>query len=339
MLIIFLTVGIMIAVAGCSSDTNGNKEKSATTVEGTYNDPAKLNENITLESNGCTYNVIATEVIRGSDAAKIISKENPMIVEPPLGIEYLIVFIREQYVNGKTSSVQMGGSDFSTFCQNVECDWYQVNLPSNMPLLSGREVMAGGTNDGVLVYHVPINKEVILRFEPNKPNALNTRDPSTVYTRDPSAVYISLGNQTSSQVSSSQSAQSDKYTAWTESFQKYAPLVYLDAKTLSNDWKKSDPNVKRSEANDLVKDVQEASKENYQNPTLPEYDDTMGEWTQALTDLDEAGNSAVNIVDPAGKSGSSQDWTNIKKIDSGINHLRRAVTLFNAESGSSIELK
>jgi outer membrane PBP1 activator LpoA protein len=129
---------------------------------------------------------------------------------------------------------------------------------------------------------------------------------------------------------------------WILSFQKYAPLVYLDAKNLKVDSQSSGrtSELLRGDTGTLIIDIKVALKENDQYTISPKYNDAQNEWVQALNDFNSSGNSMLDIIKglqyPA--SGDARD-NYYTKMESGNSHLKRAVTLFNAETGSSIDLK
>jgi len=129
-------------------------------------------------------------------------------------------------------------------------------------------------------------------------------------------------------------------SAWIESFQKYAPLIKLDAENMMTDSTSSDPNAKRNVASILVSNTREALNENDQCTVSPKYKEAQIEWEQTLEDLNLAGNSMLDIVNNIDAPSKVNDYTNYDtKMKSGYSHLKRAVTLFNAEAVSSIDLK
>lgn len=197
--LIFVTIGLMIASAGCSSDTKGSGVQSVQTATptqastpdqtatpdpvGSYKNPAKINDTVTLESVGSTYNVGVGPVLRGTKANSLIANENQFNDKPAPGYEYILVPVVVQYVKGDQSSENIGPMDFKAFANGVECKSSFVVLPNNVVELSSGDVMQGGIKSGFIVYQVPQNQEVLISYQPNP--------------FESSTAYISVGNDSS----------------------------------------------------------------------------------------------------------------------------------------------
>ena len=173
----------MIAAAGCSSDTKGSGVKSVQSGTpdptstpdqtatpdpvGSYKNPAKINETITLESTGSTHNVVVDPVKRGTEANYLVASANEFNDKPAPGYEYILVPVAVQYVKGDQSSENIGPIDFKAFANGVECKSSFVVLPNNIIELSSGDVMQGGTKAGFILYQVPQNQEVLISYQPN----------------------------------------------------------------------------------------------------------------------------------------------------------------------------
>lgn len=188
--LLFSLLGLMIAAAGCSSDTNDNGAKSvtpaqtttpdpvATPADGSLNNPAHIDDTVDITSNGNTYYLGVVNVMRGAEANNAIANANGLNAKPAPGYEYMIVSLGVDYVSGNESNVTINPHDFKVYSKGVECKSSNVVLPNNVQQMSATEVMKGKALGGVLVYQVPQNQEAILSYQPNK--------------SDSSIAYISL---------------------------------------------------------------------------------------------------------------------------------------------------
>lgn len=191
-ILLFLLLSLMIAAAGCSSNTNGNgvtsvtpaqtttPDPGATSAGGSLNNPANITDTVDITSNGNTYYLGVVNVMRGVEANNTIANANGYNEKPTPGYEYMIISLGVDYVNGNKSNVTINPLDFKVYSKGTECNRSNnVILPNNVQQMSATEVMKGRAMGGVLVYQVPQNQEAILSYQPNL--------------SDSSTAYISLG--------------------------------------------------------------------------------------------------------------------------------------------------
>lgn len=190
---LFSLLGLVIAAAGCSSNTNGNgvtsitpaqtttQDRDATSAGGSLNNPANINDTLDITSNGNTYYFGVVNVMRGVEANNAIANANGFNEKPVPGYEYMIISLGVDYVSGNESNVTINPLDFKVFSKGAECNRSNVVLPNNVQQMSATEVMKGRALGGVLVYQVPQNQETILSYQPNM--------------SDSSTAYISLGTR------------------------------------------------------------------------------------------------------------------------------------------------
>jgi hypothetical protein len=146
-LFLLLVIAFVVAVAGCSSDNNGrgvqqvknstepqtSPQQQATTqqqatpqeqatpdVKGSFKNPAEINDTLTLESSGSTYDFSVVKVVRGDAANYIVKNANQFNENPPTGYEYLLVDVKVAYTKGE-NSVYLSYLNFKAYCEGVEC--------------------------------------------------------------------------------------------------------------------------------------------------------------------------------------------------------------------------
>lgn len=180
---LLLIVAFVVAVAGCSSDNNGagvQQVKTSTEpqtssqatpaatpdVKGSLKTPAGINDTVTLESAGKTYDFSVVKAIRGSEAEYVVKKGNEYNDKPATGYEYLLVDVKAAYTKGENSAFMYNGN-FKVFCDNVECKTTYATLPKDYIVLEGGDVMPSGVKEGWIIYTVPQGKEAIIGFQPN----------------------------------------------------------------------------------------------------------------------------------------------------------------------------
>lgn len=134
--------------------------------KGTYNNPASVGEIIVLISSGKTFEVSATEVIRGKVLNDAIALENQFNDKPQSGYDYAAVKVQIKYSAGEGSESYLG-SPFSAFSEGIELDDPRVVTPKKYPELSTGEFMPGAIKTGWVFFTVPQNKDVLIRFKPN----------------------------------------------------------------------------------------------------------------------------------------------------------------------------
>ena len=185
-ILLFLVIAFVVAVAGCSSDNNGEgvqqvktstepqpstqaqatPQEQATPVKGSLKNPAGVSDTVTVESTGNTYDFNVVKAIRGSDAEYVVKKGNEYNDKPAAGYEYLLVDAKVAYTKGENSAYIYNGN-IKVFCDNVERQTAYAMLPKDYIMLEGGDVMTGGVKEGWIIYTVPQDKEVIIGFQPN----------------------------------------------------------------------------------------------------------------------------------------------------------------------------
>jgi len=148
--------------------------------KGSVKNPYGINEKVTLDTGGKSYDFSIVKVIRGSEANFIVKDANTFNEVPGDGLEYLLVNVKVAYTQGKEAEY-IAYTDFILYSDNVEYNYQSTVLPKDYRVLNGGNVMPGGIKEGWLAYVIPIGKEAIIGFRPN------------VFSDYPS--YISLGNK------------------------------------------------------------------------------------------------------------------------------------------------
>jgi hypothetical protein len=158
-LFLLLVIAFVVAVAGCSSDNNGNGVQQVKTstepqtspqaqatpaatpdVKGSFKNPAGINEVVTLESTGSTYDFSVVKVIRGTQANSIVRGANEFNEKPATGYEYLLVDNKVAYTKGEESAY-LSYLNFKAYCESVECKSPIVVLPTDYIKFDGGNVM------------------------------------------------------------------------------------------------------------------------------------------------------------------------------------------------------
>lgn len=180
LLLLLLVMAFVVAVAGCSSDNNGEgvqqvkasteqqnaPQEQATPVKGSLKNPAGISESVTIESTGNTYDFNVVKAIRGSEAEYVVKKGNEFNEKPATGYEYLLVDVKVAYTKGENAAYLYNGN-FKAYCDNVECQTKFATLPKDYITFDGGNVMPGGVKEGWILYTVPQGKEVIIGYQPN----------------------------------------------------------------------------------------------------------------------------------------------------------------------------
>lgn len=202
-----LIIAFVVAVAGCSSDNNGEgienennslpqasqqeqntyQEQDTSLVKGSLQNPAGVGETVLISSAEKAFEVTATEVIRGTQANSIIQASTPtygipnndLTYEPAEGNEYLLVNMNVTYIQG-SESINCKISDFTIFCNGIEGQSWLFDLPESYIIFSNGGLIPGGIKEGWLVYEVPQNSDVIMGCQPDELNPIGI-------------AYISLG--------------------------------------------------------------------------------------------------------------------------------------------------
>lgn len=135
-------------------------------VKGSLKNPAGINEVVTLESTGSTYDFSVVKVIRGTQADSTVRGANEFNEKPATGYEYLLVDMKVAYTKGQ-NAVYMSNLDFKAYCDNVESKSSFAVLPKDYITYDGGNVMPSGVKEGWVLYTVPQGKEVIMGYQPN----------------------------------------------------------------------------------------------------------------------------------------------------------------------------
>jgi len=151
----------------------------ATPEIGSYKNPVKIGDVITMSSLGNTFKVSVNDVVRGQKANSAIAAANMFNEEPISGHEYCIVKVQLEYAEGDDPTMTSDW-DFKAFSDNVELETSYVVMPDNYQKFTTGNIMPGGVKTGWLTYLVPQNKEVIISYQPN------------MFSKN--AAYISIGS-------------------------------------------------------------------------------------------------------------------------------------------------
>ncbi|MCS3924914.1 DUF4352 domain-containing protein [Methanosalsum natronophilum] len=181
-MILFLCVVLLSVSFGClgESEIQSVEERSQDDSEvpyetqpepepaqkGTYQNPANMDETITITSLGDTFRFSVDDVIRGQQANSMALGANMFNDEPSSGYEYAFVKVEVNFRDGE-SSKYMSTFDFKGYSQGVELTSPFLVFPDQLKEFSSGNVMPGATKDGWIVFTVPQNEEVIISYYPN----------------------------------------------------------------------------------------------------------------------------------------------------------------------------
>lgn len=130
----------------------------------------------------------------------------------------------------------------------------------------------------------------------------------------------------------------DQDQVYKESFTKYSQLVNLDAANLVSDSVSSSrtSQMMSSDSQTIIQDTLRAYSEIKDLNVSSKYTDSYNEYLLALDSYNAAGKSMLNVT----TGGNVDIYTNyMHRANAGTEHMEKAVSLFNVESGSSIQLK
>ena len=158
-------------VVGCVTDvstkTQANEEATATVEEekrGSYDNPASMDEFVTVKTLTGTYEVAVTDCIRGDEAYSIIKVANMFNPDPEKGYEYLLVKVRFAYVSGESSDT-VSEYSFKAYSDGTGFSPTFVVMPKSMPEFKTVDLMPGGKVEGWIPFIVPKGKRVLLAYE------------------------------------------------------------------------------------------------------------------------------------------------------------------------------
>ncbi|AKB74967.1 hypothetical protein MSLAZ_1706 [Methanosarcina lacustris Z-7289] len=178
-LLLLLVISSIVAVAGCSSDNNGDGVQQATPqqqptpVKGNINNPAGINETLTISSGGEVYNFSVVQVIRGNEINNKVRSANDH-EKPAPGFEYLLVDVKLAYNHlFHEAPAYVYNGEFNAYCDNVECNLASVYVANDMTVFDDGNLMPGGVKEGWIAYTVPQGKEVVIGFQPGASTGSN----------------------------------------------------------------------------------------------------------------------------------------------------------------------
>lgn len=170
-LILLLLLLLFVSFSGCTTTKSvssvpksDSPKESGTQGSGSNVISVSMNEALRIETYSGTFDISALEAIRGTSANNAIKSGNMFNSDPDPGFEYLLVRVKQRYVQGD-SSEYVNPYDFKIYVDGTGFSPSFIVFPDNMREFKSVTLLQGGQNEGWIAFMVPIGRPAKLSYE------------------------------------------------------------------------------------------------------------------------------------------------------------------------------